>query len=152
MLVSLLLKKLEIATVLVSFYLSFQQKSIMYPYVLSVLNQFLHLLRVLRGLLNSLGYALSATAGAAVTNINFSVQMMLLHYIQNLPKKLGQQSAICWNSLGLFRESYFFQTQHFFVFQDRKLKLFENKFREASQNFNSFSSFRQFFISIISIR
>ena len=51
----------------------------MYPYVLSVLNQFLHLLRVLRGLLNSLGYALSATAGAAVTNINFSVQMMLLH-------------------------------------------------------------------------
>ena len=51
----------------------------MYPYVLSVLNQFLHLLRVLRGLLNSLGYALSATAGAAVMNINFSMQMMLLH-------------------------------------------------------------------------
>ena len=51
----------------------------MYPYVLSVLNQFLHLLRVLRGLLNSLGYALSATAGAAVMNINFSIQMMLMH-------------------------------------------------------------------------
>ena len=50
----------------------------MYPYVLSVLNQFLHLLRVLRGLLNSLGYALSATAGAAVMNITFSIQMMLL--------------------------------------------------------------------------
>ena len=23
---------------------------------------------------------------------------------QNLPGKLGQQSAICWNSLGLFRD------------------------------------------------
>ena len=54
----------------------------MYPYVLSVLNQFLHLLRVLRGLLNSLGYALSATAGAAVMNINFSIQMMLLHTVR----------------------------------------------------------------------
>ena len=31
---------------------------------------------------------------------------------QNLPGKLGQQSSICWNSLGLFRD-------YFFVFQDR---------------------------------
>ena len=32
---------------------------------------------------------------------------------QNLPGKLGQQSAICWNSLGLFRD-FFFRNKTFF--------------------------------------
>ena len=45
---------------------------------------------------------------------------------QNLPGKLGQQSAIYWNSLGLCRDyglNYiFFRNKTFFVFQDRKLK------------------------------
>ena len=46
---------------------------------------------------------------------------------QKLYWKLGQHSAICWNSLGLFRDSglnyNFFRNKTFFVFQDRKLKL-----------------------------
>ena len=45
---------------------------------------------------------------------------------QNLHWKLGQQSAICWNSLGLFRDyslnHIFFRNKTFFVFQDKKLK------------------------------
>ena len=43
-------------------------------------------------------------------------------YGQNLTKKLGQQSAIYWNSHSLCRD-YFFRNNIFFVFQDRKLKL-----------------------------
>ena len=39
--------------------------------------------------------------------------------------KIGTTNAICWNSLGLFRESWNFQ------------HLFEKGFRETSQSFNS---------------
>ena len=34
----------------------------------------------------------------------FFADLFLCRHMQNLPGKLGQQSAICWNSLGLFRD------------------------------------------------
>ena len=48
---------------------------------------------------------------------------------------------------------FFLGIKLFFVFQDRKLKhLFEIEFRETSQNFNSFSSFKQsLFSSFLSV-
>ena len=46
---------------------------------------------------------------------------------QNLPWKLGQQSATCWNSFGLFRDyklNYIFLgIKLFFVFQDRNFSI-----------------------------
>ena len=63
--------------------------------------------------------------------------------LQNLPGKQGQQNAICWNPLGLFRD---YGLNH--ILQH----LFEKEFRETSQNFNSFSSFRQFLFPFSSIR
>ena len=36
--------------------------------------------------------------------INKKIKMTPHVSAQNLPRKLGQQSAICWNSLGLFRD------------------------------------------------
>ena len=63
---------------------------------------------------------------------------------QNLPGKLGQQSANCWNSLDLFRD-YVLNHFLFFKIENRNFQhLFENKFCETSQYFNSFSLFRQF--------
>ena len=73
---------------------------------------------------------------------------------QNLPGKLGQQSTICWNSLGLSRDyglNYIFfgnKTVLFFKIESWNFQhLFEKRFRETSQNFNSFSSFRHFLFS-----
>ena len=80
-----------------------------------------------------------------------------LHTYQNLPGKLGQQSAICWNSLGLFRDYglyyLFFRNKTFWFLIEswNFLGLFEKEFREASRNFNSFSSFRQFLFPFFSI-
>ena len=84
---------------------------------------------------------------------------MICNIIQNHHWKWGQQSAIFWNSLGLFREyglHYIYLGIKLFVFQDRKLKLSASvwkKIRETSQNFNSISSFRQllfsFFLSVV---
>ena len=79
---------------------------------------------------------------------------------QNLREKLGQQRAICWNSLGLFRDfglNYiFFRNKTFLFFKIESWNfqhLFEKEFRETSQNFNSFSSFRNFlfpfFLSVV---
>ena len=54
--------------------------------------------------------------------------------------KIGTANAICWNSLGLFRDNgldyIFFLGIFFFFFQDRKLKLL-GSVCETSQNFNS---------------
>ena len=76
------------------------------------------------------------------------------HREQNLPGKLVQQSALCWNSLGLFRDyslnNIFFRNKTVLVFKIESCNfqhLFEKEFRETSQNFNSFSSFRQFLFS-----
>ena len=63
---------------------------------------------------------------------------------QNLYWKLGQQSTICWNSLGLSRDyglNHIFvrnKTFLFFKIESRNFQnLFEKEFRETSQNFNS---------------
>ena len=59
-------------------------------------------------------------------------------------------NAVCWNHLCLFREyglDQIFLWIFFISFQDRKLKLSASVWKricETSQNFNSFSSFRQF--------
>ena len=65
-------------------------------------------------------------------------------FTQNLPGKLGQQSVICWNFLGLFREYGLNYIFYRIFFHDRKLKLSatEKEFSETSQNFDLFSSFR----------
>ena len=79
---------------------------------------------------------------------------------QNLPGKLGHQSAICWNSLGLYRDyslnNIFSRNKTFLFFKIESWNfqdLFEKEFRETSQNFISFSSFRQFlfpfFLSVV---
>ena len=81
-------------------------------------------------------------------------------WVQNLHWKLGQQSAICCNSLCLFRDNglncIFFRNKTFLFFKIESWNfqhLFEKEFRESSQNFNSFSSFRQFlflfFLSLV---
>ena len=51
---------------------------------------------------------------------------------QNLPGKLGQQSAICWKSLGLFRD------YGLIFFQDRKLKLSACVWKRISWNLTKF--------------
>ena len=70
---------------------------------------------------------------------------------QNRRKKLGQQSAICWNYLGLFRD---YDLDH--IILRNKTFLFEKEFRETLQNFNSFSSLRQFlflfFLLVVQLR
>ena len=72
--------------------------------------------------------------------------------------KIRTASAICWNYLGLFRDygldHIFFRNETFLFFKIDNwnfLHLFEKEFRETSQNFNSFSLFRQFFFSNFSI-
>ena len=64
-----------------------------------------------------------------------TLQLCSCYFSQKLPGKLGQQSSICWNSLGLFRDN------GLNVFQDGKLKfsasVFKKEFCEISQNFNS---------------
>ena len=77
---------------------------------------------------------------------------------QKLHLKLRQQSAICWNSLALFRENglnyIFFRNKTFLFFKIESWnfqQLFEIEFRETSHNFNSFSSFRQFLFQFFSI-
>ena len=73
---------------------------------------------------------------------------------QNLYWKLGQQSAICWNSLGLFRDyglsHVFFRNKTFLFFKIESWNFhvqFKIKIRATSQNFNSFSLFRQLLFS-----
>ena len=60
---------------------------------------------------------------------------------QNLYWKLGQQSAICWNSLSLLETmAYFFSNKTFLFFKIESWNfqhLFEKEFHETSQNFNS---------------
>ena len=79
---------------------------------------------------------------------------------QNLHWKLGQQSAICWNSLGLFRDyglnHIFFRNKTFLFLKIESWNfqhLFEKEFCETSQDFNSFTSFIQFlylfFLSVV---
>ena len=53
-------------------------------------------------------------------------------FSQNRRWKLGQQNAICWNYLRLFRD---YGLDH--IFLGIKLHLFEKEFHETSQNFNS---------------
>ena len=72
-------------------------------------------------------------------------------YYQNLQWKLGQQSAICWNSFGLFRDyslnHNIFRNTTFLFFKIENWyfqHLFEREFCATSKNFNSFSPFRQF--------
>ena len=64
---------------------------------------------------------------------------------QNLPGKLEQQSAICWNSLGLYRDyglnNIFFRDKNF-VFQDRKLKLSRPVEKRISYNLTKFQLFQ----------
>ena len=67
---------------------------------------------------------------------------------QNLLGKLGQQSAICWNSLGLFRDyglNYnFFRNKTFLFLKIENWNfqhLFENEFCDTSQNITSFRQF-----------
>ena len=63
---------------------------------------------------------------------------------KHIAKKLGQQSAICWNYLGLFREygldCIFLEIKRF-CFSRKKTEtfphLFEKESCETSQNFNS---------------
>ena len=78
--------------------------------------------------------------------------------MQNLPRKSGQQSAICSNSSRLFRDYslFFFRNKTFLIFKIESWNfqhLFENEFLEISQNFNYFSSSRQFlflfFLSVV---
>ena len=61
---------------------------------------------------------------------------------QNLHWKLGQQSAICWNSLCLFRDyglyRIFFRNKTFLFFKIESWNfqdLFKQELRETSQNF-----------------
>ena len=78
---------------------------------------------------------------------------------QNLPGKFGQQSAICWDSLGLLRDYdlndvFCNKTFLFFKIESWNFQhLFKKEFCETSQNVNSFSSFRQFlfpcFLSVV---
>ena len=63
---------------------------------------------------------------------------------QNRRWKLGQQSANCWNYLGLFRDYDFdhilFKIKTFLFYKIENWNfqhLFEKEFRETSQNFNS---------------
>ena len=58
--------------------------------------------------------------------------------------KIGTANAICWNSLGLFRDyglNYIFFTNKTFLFFKIEScnfqHLFKKEFRETSQNFNS---------------
>jgi hypothetical protein len=63
---------------------------------------------------------------------------------QQIASGFIKQARSVENLQGLSRDrlSFFRSTCEYFVFQ--RLKLLEKKFRETSQNFNSFSSFRQF--------
>ena len=74
--------------------------------------------------------------------------------------KIRTASAIFWNYLGIFRDyglkSILLGIKLFLFFKIESWNfqhLFEKEFRETSQNFNSFSSFRQFlfphFVSIV---
>ena len=54
--------------------------------------------------------------------------------------KIGTANAICWNSLGLFRDhglNYIFLGIKLFLFFKIIRKLFEKEFRETSQNSKS---------------
>ena len=80
------------------------------------------------------------------------------YFIQNLHWKLGQQSAICWNSLGQCRyyglNHIYFRNKTFF-FQDRKLKLSTSVCKRFSSNFTKFQFIQliqTIFISIFCIR
>ena len=60
------------------------------------------------------------------------------------PLKIGTANAICWNSLGLFRDyglnHIFFRNKTFLFFKIESWNfqhLFEKEFCETSQNFNS---------------
>jgi hypothetical protein len=73
---------------------------------------------------------------------------------QNRHWKLGHRSAVCWNYLGLFRDygldHIFLRNKTFLFFKIESWNcqhLFKNGVCEISQNFNSFSSFRQFLFS-----
>ena len=89
--------------------------------------------------------------------------MQFTFWSKAVPKpslKIRTASAICWNYLGIFRDyglNYiFFRNKTFLFYKIESWNfqhLFEKEFRETSQNFNSFSSFRQllfsFFLSIV---
>ena len=61
---------------------------------------------------------------------------------QNLPWKLGQQSATCWNSFGLFRDyklNYIFLgIKLFFVFYNKKLNLLTSFWKRVLWNLTKF--------------
>ena len=68
--------------------------------------------------------------------------------------KIRTASAIFWIYLGIFRDyglkNIFFRNKTFLFFKIESWNfqhLFEIEFRETSQNFNSFSSFRQLLFS-----
>ena len=88
----------------------------------------------------------------------FTVAFTILSraHLQNLPGKLGQQSSICWNSLGLFRDyglNYIlFRNNFFFVFQDRKLKLSEFIWKSISWNLIKYQLIQAIFIFIFCSR
>ena len=92
---------------------------------------------------------------------SFLIVNILCHVtLQNLHWKLGQQSAIYWNFLGLFRDyglnHIFFRNKTFLFFQHRKLKfstsIWKKKNRETSQKFQ-LNALRQFlfpfFLSVV---
>ena len=65
-----------------------------------------------------------------------------MELLKGIPKpslKIGTANAICWNSLGLFRDyglNHIFFRNNFFLFFNFP-HLLEKIFRETSQNFNS---------------
>ena len=89
----------------------------------------------------------------AEQNINRIYNMLLCgkanktkHMLWVMPKpslKIGTANAICWNSLGLFRDyglNYIFFRNKTIFFKIESFNfqhLFEKEFRETSQNFNS---------------
>ena len=84
------------------------------------------------------------TTSSCEKKVSPPAALTCLRMNQNLPGKLGQQNAICWNSLGLFRDYglnfFFFRNKTFLFFKIESWNfqhLFEKVFRETSQNFNS---------------
>ena len=60
-------------------------------------------------------------------------------HLQNLPGKLGQQSSICWNSLGLFRD---YGLNYIFLgIKLSRLKIDTFKSRRKNSHLMEFSAF-----------
>ena len=72
----------------------------------------------------------------------------------NLHWKLGQLTPSFGSILAIWLKKYFFRNKTFLFFKIESWNfqnLFEIEFRETSQNFNSFSLFRQLLIFVFSI-